>query len=207
MTRRLRIRLTLLVAFVALQAASSAGAQNTYSCKDHNGRTLTSDRPIPDCVGVMRELGPSGVVRREIAPPLTAEQQRQKEADERARRAAEEVAREQHRRDMALLTAYQNEDQIEAARKRSLSDANDSIKASHERLADLEKEKSALAHDAEAYKGKTVPPLFKRKVDDNQALIDDEEAAIKQRQVDVERVNQRYDEEKRRFRELNAAKK
>jgi hypothetical protein len=207
MTRRLHIRLTLLVAFGVLQATSSAGAQSIYSCRDRNGHTLTSDRPITDCAGVMRELAPSGVVKREIAPPLTAEQQRQKEADDRVRRTAEEAAREQHRRDMALLTAYQNEDQIEAARKRSLSDASESIKASHERLAELEKEKNALAQDAEAYKGKTVPPLFKRKMDDNQALIDDEQAAIKQRQVDVERVNQRYDEEKRRFRELSAAKK
>jgi hypothetical protein len=155
----------------------------------------------------MRELAPSGVVKREIAPPLTPEQQRQKEADDRAKRTAEEAAREQHRRDMALLAVYQNEDQIEAARKRSLSDANESIKASHERLADLEKERKGLEQDAEAFKGKTVPPLFKRKVDDNQALIDDEQAAIKQRQVDVERVNQRYDEDKRRFRELSATKK
>jgi Domain of unknown function (DUF4124) len=207
MTRRLRIRLTLLVAFGLLQAASNAGAQSIYSCRDRYGHTLTSDRPIADCVGVMRELAPSGVVKREIAPPLTPEQQRQKEADDRAKRTAEEAAREQHRRDMALLAVYQNEDQIEAARKRSLSDANESIKASHERLADLEKERKGLEQDAEAFKGKTVPPLFKRKVDDNQALIDDEQAAIKQRQVDVERVNQRYDEDKRRFRELSATKK
>jgi hypothetical protein len=207
MTRRLRIRLTLLVAFAVLQAASSAGAQSTYSCRDRNGHTLTSDRPIADCAGVMRELTPSGVLRREIAPPLTAEQQRQKEADDRVKRTADEAAREQHRRDMALLTAYQNEDQIEAARKRALSDASESIRASHERLAELEKEKKAFEQDAEAYKGKAVPPLFKRKVDDNQALIDDEQAAIKQRQVDVERVNQRYDEDKRRYRELSTAKK
>ena len=69
---------------------------------------------------------------------------------------------------------------------------------------DLEKEKKSLAQDAEGYKGK-IPPLFQRKIDDNQALIDDEQATIKMRQVDVERVNQRYDDEKKRFKELNAS--
>ena len=49
-----------------------------------------------------------------------------------------------------------------------------------------------------------MPPLFRRKLDDNQALIDDEEATIKMRQFDVERINQRYDDELKRYRELNA---
>lgn len=193
-----------LAAVVLLAWTTAAQAQaSIYTCRDRSGKTVTSDRPITDCAGVMRELGPSGIVKREIAPPLTAEQQRQKEADDRARHVADEAAREQRRRDTALLTAYQSEDQIEAARKRALADTTDSIRTSQSRLADLEKEKKALAQESDAYKGKPVPPLFKRKVDDNQAAIDDEEAAIKQRQGDVERVNLRYDEEKKRFRELS----
>ena len=203
-----RIR-RLALAGVVCAAASTAMAQGTpsiYTCRDHSGKTVTSDHPIGDCVGTMRELGPSGVVKREIAPPLTAEQQRKKEADERERRVADEVAREQRRRDMALLTAYHSEDQIEAARRRALSDANESITTSKARLADLEREKKALAQEGDAFKGRTVPHLFRRKVEDNQALIDEEDAAIKQRQIDVERVNQRYDDEKKRFRELSATR-
>jgi hypothetical protein len=196
---------TLLVLCAAATGAA-AQAPSIYTCRDHSGKTVTSDRPIPDCAGVMRELSPSGAVKREIAPPLTPEQQRQKDADDRARRAADEAAREQRRRDTALLMAYQNEDQIEAARKRALADANDSIKTSQERLADLEREKKALVQEGEAYKGKPVPPLYQRKVDDNQALIDDEERAVKQRQGDMERVNQRYDDDRKRFRELTARK-
>jgi hypothetical protein len=182
--------------------ATAAGAQSLYTCKDRNGRTLTSDRPIADCAGVMRELGPSGVVRREIAPPLTAEQQRQKDADERARRAADEAMREKHRRDTALLAAYQTVEQIEAARKRSLLDSEASIHNSQERLITLQKERQGLSQEAETYRGKTMPPLFKRKLEDNQALIDDELSSIKARQAEIERVNQRYDDDRRRFVEL-----
>jgi hypothetical protein len=198
------------VAALAALTASNAVAQGTpssiYTCRDHSGRTITADRPIADCASVMRELGPSGVVKREIAPPLTPEQLRQKEAEDRARRTADETVREQHRRDLALLTAYQNEDQIEAARKRALADANDAIKTSQDRLDDLKKDKTALEHEGESYKGKPVSPLYQRRVDDNQMLINDEDAAIKQRRADVDRINQRYDDDRKRFRELSATR-
>ncbi len=197
-------RASSLAAALLCTVATAASAQSLYTCRDRNGHTLTSDRPIADCAGVMRELGPSGVVRREIAPPLTAEQQRQKDADDRARRAADEVARERHRRDTALLAAYQSLDQIEAARKRALVDFDASIRNSQERLVTLQKERQGLAQEAETYRGKTMPPLFKRKLDDNQALIDDEQASIKARNVEIERVNQRYDDDRRRFVELTA---
>ena len=210
MTARSR---SILLALTGLLVASNASAQGSgptgpsmFTCRDHAGRTITSDRPIPDCAGVMRELGPSGILRREIAPPLTADQQRQKDADDKAKRAAEEAVREKRRRDSALLTAYQNEDQIEAARKRALADADESLKTSHARLVELGKERTGLQQEAATYKGKAMPPLFKRKMDDNQALIDDEEASIRTRQSDVERINGRYDDDRARFRELNGAK-
>ncbi len=199
-------RIAGLVCGLGLVTTFGASAQSIYTCKDHSGRTITSDRPIAECAGVMRELGQSGIVKREIAPPLTPDQQRQKEVDDRARRAADEIAREKHRRDSALLAAYQSEDQIEAARKRVLSDADSSIKTSNTRLAELVKEKKGLAAEGDAFKGKNMPPLFKRRVDDNQALIDDEEASMKMRLNDVERINNRYDDDRNRYRELSNAR-
>ena len=184
--------------------AVNASAQATiYSCRDRNGHTLTSDRPIPECADrAMRELGPSGIVKREIAAPLTPEQQRAKEIEDRNKRIAEDAAREKKRRDSALLAAYSTEAQIESARHRALADAQENIKTSHSHLADLNAERKTLVQEAEFYKGKRIPPLVKRRVDDNEAAISDEQATIKLRQSDVERVNQRYDEELKRFREL-----
>ena len=193
----------LVTAFVAIPALAASAEQAIYSCKDRSGRTITSDRPAFECVGVIRELGPSGIVRREIAPPLTTDQQHQKDLDDKARRTAEETAREKRRRDSALLAAYQSEEQIEAARRRSLADADESIRISRTRIDELTKEQKALVQDGEAAKGRNMSPLFKRKIEDNQALIDDEEASMRIRQADVERVNQRYDDDVRRFRELS----
>jgi hypothetical protein len=205
----MNIRSTLFaaVALLASLAAATADAQGAiYTCRDRAGHTLTSDRPIGDCAGTMRELGPSGVVRREIAPPLTAEQQKQKDIDDKARRLAAEATREQHRRDVALLTAYQSEDQIESARRRALVDPEASIKTSQSRLEDLDHEKQTLTKELATYQGKAVPPLVKRKVEDNQALIDDEGKSIRSRQVDIERINQRYDDDRKRYRELNVSR-
>jgi len=198
--------LVLTAVVLATDAAAQGAVPGIFTCRDHAGRTITSDRPIADCSGVMRELGPSGIVRREIAPPLTADQQRQKEADDKARRVADEATREKRRRDSALLAAYQSEEQIEAARRRTLIDADESLKTSRTRLAELMKERASLQQDATAYQGKTMPPLFRRKMDDNQALIDDEEASIKLRLTDVERINARYDDDRNRFRDLTVVK-
>lgn len=192
-----------IVALVASAPISNASAQSIYTCRDHAGRTITSDRPITECAGVMRELGPTGILRREIAPPLTADQQHQKDLDDKNKRIADEAVREKRRRDAALMTAYQNEDQIENARRRAVADADDSIKSSRVRLEELTKDKKALGVESGAYRNKPMPPLFRRKLDDNQALIDDEEATIKMRQFDVERINQRYDDDLKRYRELS----
>ncbi len=189
-------------------AANAAEQGTIYSCRDRAGRTITSDRPIPECSDrTVRELGPSGILKREIAAPLTPEQQRAKEIDDRNKRVADDAAREKKRRDSALLAAYSNEAQIESARRRALADAQENIKTSHSHLADLNAEKKTLAQEAEFYKGKRMPPLVRRRVDDNEAAISDEEATIKLRQSDVERVNQHYDEELKRFRELTEAGK
>ena len=198
------------VAVAGCSLVSTAFAQgppvsSIYSCRDAAGNTITSDRPAAECVGVVRELGPSGVVRRLIAPPLTAEQRRQKAADDVARRLADDAAREKKQRDSALLAAYPSEAQLEASRRRSLASTSDSMKASQARLADLVNERKAYVQEGDQYRDKPMPPLVRRRLDDNQAAIDDEEAAVKQREADIERINQRFDEDLRRLRELSGA--
>ncbi len=195
----------LVLAACAVAIAGSAGAQSIFTCRDNNGRAISSDRPIPECADrAMRETTPGGVLKREIAAPLTPEQLAQKEADERLRRQVEESLREKRRRDSALLAAYSNEDQIERARRRSLADVQESLRMSKARLDELNKQKQALANDTRQYAGKP-PPLVQRRVEDNQAAIDDEIAAMKLREADLGRINQRYDDDLRRFRELMAA--
>ena len=81
-----------------LASAQSQGATGgIYTCVDRNGRRLTADRPIPECLDrEQRELSPSGITRRQIGPSLTEleraaqDAQNRKDAEERAR-VVEEV--------------------------------------------------------------------------------------------------------------------
>ena len=197
----------LVLASIALVLTGSATAQSVYTCRDRTGRVISSDRPIAECSDrAMRETTPGGILKREIAAPLTPEQQAQKDADDKAKRTAEEAAREKRRRDSALLAAYANEDAIEQARNRALADAQDSLTSSKQRLADLNKEKAGIAEDLKSYKGK-VPPLVQRRADDNDAAIADESSAIRARGVEMDRINARYDEERKRFHELSTPAK
>ena len=103
-------------AFGLLAGTSSLVQAQIFSCKDAKGRTLTSDRPIAECAGAVRELREDGAMRREIAAPLTPEQQRLKdEEDARAQMLAHQK-REQALRDKALLMAYPSVESLEQMR-------------------------------------------------------------------------------------------
>ncbi len=205
---RMLASLALVIAASLPLVAAADDGRSIYTCRDRNGRTITSDRPIAECSDrAMRELGPSGIVKREIAPPLTAEQQKQKEFDDRNRRLADEAAREKRRRDTALLSAYADEDQIERARRRNLADTEEAIKRSQTRLVELGKEKASLVQETEGYRGKQVPYLVQRKVEDNRAAIADEEGAMRMQKAEIDRINLRFDEEVKRYRELVTARK
>ena len=194
---------TFLALAIALGASGAAEAQKIYTCRDKLGRTITSDRPIAECADrAMRELNSSGTVLREIPAPLTPEQLQQKELDERKKKLADEVASEQKRRDQALLAAYPSEHHIEVARRRALTDTEALIKAGQNHAVELKKDRKTIAQEIQVYKGKSLPPLISRKVEDNEAAIADEEAALAQRRADLERINQRYDETLKRYREL-----
>ena len=194
---------TFLALAIAVCASGAAEAQKIYTCRDRIGHAITSDRPIPECADrPMRELNPSGTVSREIPAPLTPEQRQQKEIDDRKKKFADEAAREQKRRDQALLAAYSSEDKIELARRRALTDTEALIKSAQDHAVELKKDRKTIAQEAEFYKGKPLPLLIKRKIDDNEAAIADEEAALVQRRADLGRINQRYDEEIKRYREL-----
>ena len=62
-----------LIATLLMTIAPVAHSQ-LYVCTDARGRTLTSDRPPPECADrPVRELRSDGSVRRVIEPPLSAE--------------------------------------------------------------------------------------------------------------------------------------
>ncbi|HCY61284.1 MAG TPA: DUF4124 domain-containing protein [Oxalobacteraceae bacterium] len=177
-----------------------------FICKDASGKTLTSDRPIPECQDrKVRVLGKNGLTAREIAPPLTEEEKRQKQIEDDKRKAAVAAADEQKRQDRALLARYGKEADIEVARKRSLEPVHDQIKREEVSMVISEKNLAQARTEAAAQPKGKVPANLQRKIDDLNQEIVDSKKLIGERKDEVGRINARFDQAVRRFRELSGA--
>src|SRR5690348_4068667 len=87
----------------AQQTQQATGGPGIYSCTDARGRTITADRPIPDCADrEQRELSPSGSVRRKLEPTYTAREQAERDERERQVQLQATRLREEQRRERAL---------------------------------------------------------------------------------------------------------
>ncbi|QDZ29210.1 DUF4124 domain-containing protein [Noviherbaspirillum sp. UKPF54] len=184
---------------------AAAQAQKIYMCKDAAGRTFTSDRPIPECADTtMHELDSRGMVRREIAPPPTAEQKRQMQIEEEKRKAEAAAADEQKRQDRAIRMRYRNEGDIEMARKRSLETIREQIKREKASLAAAEKQQRQAQTEMESYKKKNaaVPPVVRHKVEDADRMVGGSTQIIQDAEQEIERINAQFDATVNRFREL-----
>jgi hypothetical protein len=191
-----------LAAAVLVMTAPQAQAQ-LYVCTDARGRTITADRPPPECADrPVRELRTDGSVRRVIEPPLTPEQKAARDAEAKRQRDEAEKQRAQMRRDLALLETYASEAEIEETRNRALGSRQQLIDRARERLAGHHKERKKLDNEAEFYAKREMPDRLKRAFEANAALIRSEQKIIDDVRADMERVNARFDAELSRWRHL-----
>ena len=192
-------------------ALPMAGVQaQIYMCKDASGRTITSDRPIPECADrAMREFDKSGRARREIPAPMTAEEKRRLQQEEDRRKAEETAADEQRRSDRLLRARYKSEADIEEARKRALEQVDERIKRDKAALAAAETQQQQAQAKADALKEKnaTVPTVLQHRIDDASQTALAARTALQGHEADTAEVNTKHDALLKRFRELNAAAK
>lgn len=190
------------VAAIAQAPAPPIGT--LYTCTA-NGKTYTADRPPTECANSdMRELNRDGSVRRVIPRPLTIDEQRARALEAKKRYEEEEKSLAQRRRDRSLLEAYASEAEIEAIRKKSLEGAEQIIRRSQERAKSLAEDRKRLDDEAEFFKKREQPDSLKRAYALNAQAITGEEKIVAEARGEVARINERFDAEKARFRELVA---
>lgn len=195
-----------LALLLPLLGAPACALAEIYICKDASGRTITADRPIPECADrTMRQLDSNGVTRREIAAPLTPEQKRAREALEEKQRIEKVAADEQRLYDNALMTRYRNEDDIALARKRAVELLNDQMKIDTTALTRESKEMK-LAQAAVAGAKGAVPAYDRRHLQDTARAVESRLESINQRLAEIDRTHQKFDLALKRFREIAAAK-
>lgn len=191
---------------VALALAAAPVSASMFVCTTPGGRTITSDRPPPECANVpIRELRADGTVRRVIEPPLTPEQ-RQARAEQALReQRLQDARRAQARQDIALLETYATEKDIEAARKAALTSRQAMIDRSNKRLEGFAAERKKLDEEGEFYVNRKVPLKLEQAIEANESLVQAEHRLIGEMQADMARINKRFDAEAERYRDLVSA--
>jgi len=178
--------------------AHAQGKARMYKCIDNAGKVYYSDKMNPDC-GQGTELNRQGVVmkKKEVAKPgkpVNAEES----AD------ADKNLQAQQRRDKALMATYTTEEEIDAARDRSLAIPAQGTKTTetkldkaNQKLTELKKQADALAAQQ-----KPLPAHLLEDVAVNQKDIATLEADLAQRKAQSDAIRAKFDADKLRFREL-----
>jgi len=178
------------------QPAGSTGS--IYTCVDRHGRRLTADRPIPECLDrEQRELGPTGVTRRQIGPSLTEieraalEVERRKEAEERNR------IFEERRRDRALMARYPDKASHDAERVAALQQVDEVTAIAEKRIVELQQQRKGFDAEMEFYKKdpNKAPMVLRRRIAENADIIAEQQRFLAGQEQEKRRVHQRFDAE------------
>jgi membrane-bound lytic murein transglycosylase B len=174
-----------------------------YICTDDQGRRITADRPIRECMDrPQRILNPDGSQRGVRNPPMTAQERAAKEAQER--QAAEEAAAkaEAVRRDRNLLSRYRNEDVHRAARESALDPVRLTMDLTETRLAQLRRERRALEEETRAPKSKDHAATLKLQLEANEAAAAAQRENTASQRTELDRINRIYDVELERLKRI-----
>jgi hypothetical protein len=185
------------------QAPAPGTAVDIYVCTDDQGRRITADRPIRECMDrPQRILNPDGTQRGVKNPPMTAQERAAKEAQER--QAAEEAAAkaEAVRRDRNLLSRYRNEDMHRAARESALDPVRLTMDLTETRLAQLRRERRALEEETRAPKSKDHAATLKLQLEANEAAAAAQRENTASQRAEMDRINRIYDIELERLKRL-----
>lgn len=186
-----------------LLAQGTRSASGIYTCIDPQGRKLTSDRPIPECLArEQRVLNQDGSVRQVVPPTLTAEERAEREAQERKLAQERAAKADAVRRDRNLLVRYPDEAAHLRARAASLETARIAMRATERRLADLSADRRRLNDEAEFYLGRSLPALLRQQIDANDAAVAAQRAANRNQEAELARINALYDTELDQLRRL-----
>lgn len=186
----------LIAAALALPVHAQQAGVRMYKCVDAAGKVYYSDKVNPDC-GQGVEMNRQGVVmkKKEIAKPGQSPNEVV---------AAVKSTREQERRDRALMATYTSEEEIDAARERSLSLPVQGTKAIESKLDKVNRQLTELKKQADvlATQKKKLPAHLLEDVNVSQKEVSALEADLAQRKAQSDSIRAKFEADKLRFREL-----
>ena len=182
------LRAALVIAIAVLPFAVQA---QSYRCVGADGKKYYGSSVPPQCVGrPIEELNNQGMVVKRRDAAATADERAKKEADEAEMKKRAAAAKEQGRKDNALLASYTSEKDIESARARALEGVQKQTAEVEQRIAALKKRRDTPNQDVKAID-----------VD-----LRAQEGLLASKRKEMGAINARYDEDKKRFAALTGRK-
>ena len=185
--------------------AADAGSPRIFQCVLPDGRKLTSDKPIAECMNVgkpQRELNKDGSEKAIVEAPPTEDEKAERDRIRRQRDAERTAHELEIRRDRDLLKRYPNEAAHAKARERALDDVASSVRSSEARIKLLLQERKPLDDEKEFYVGKSMPNKLKLALDANDAALEAQRSLVQNQQTEIVRVNTNFDTELARLKKL-----
>ncbi len=189
-----------------LCAFSVQGAQaEIYTCKDAAGRTITSDRPIPECADrAMFVRQTPAQSPREIPRPKTPEERRKAEVEQEKQKIADQLEEQRRKEELYLLANFKSENDIEMARQRFLDVVKEKIRVGSEQMKAVDLLLTEL--QAEQRNGATKTPAENANLQSraNQLVlsIKNSRESVARYEIEKKLINTQYDDILNRYREI-----
>jgi hypothetical protein len=196
-------KFAVLAALIALLPLA-AGAQSSYRCVGKDGKKYYGSAVPPACLGQpVEQLNSQGMVVKRFDAAASAAEREKKAAEEEERKKREAISKEEGRRNRALLATYTNEKDIDQARSRALKENEGAVKDIEVRIGALKKRMEDQKKELETFQGKNKPPAkLAQDVTNTEFDIKTQQDLLAAKKKEVDLINARYDEDKKRYNEL-----
>lgn len=189
---------------LAAHAQSSTPSSSSYRCVGTDGKKYYGSTIPTPCIGrPVEQLNNQGMVIKRIDAAASAADREKKEAEEAERKKREAISKEEGRRNRALLATYTSEKDIDSARARALRDNEAAVREIEKRIGGLQARLAEQKKELQFYEGKNKPPAkLSQDIQSTEFDIKAQQDLLAAKKKDVDQINARYDDDKKRYLEL-----
>ena len=176
-----------------------------YTCKDAAGRTLTSDRPIPECADrAMFVRQHPAQSQREIPRTKTIEERRKADEEQVKQKIADQLEDQRKRDELYLLANFKSENDIEVTRQKSLEVVKEKIRVGGEQMKGVDLLLAEL--QTEQHNGASKSPAENANLQSraNQLVLSlkNSRESVARYEVEKTLINTQYDDILSRYRDI-----
>ena len=162
-----------------------------------------ADPPARSSSSPVTVMDNQGRVLKTLQDPPSKEALAAKAAEEERQREKAKADAEQARKDKILLDSYTTEAEIDLARNRASQAIEQQMEIARSYAASLAKRQAELQKQKAELGAKGLPPAEEQELGRLQAEIEAQNASVKQKKQDLERIVARYAADKRRWQEIS----